>query len=247
MFSFRFATLAILLAAVLCASADAAPGEAAPTETQPSDKAAASSAGWLAPPDERPEPALLPDRERLPLGPADANAEAKTQSPQDMGVGSWGLQTAMALGVVIGLIFLLRVFLKRVHGLSQGPAGGIGLVDVLGRTTIGPKTQLVFLKLNHRVIVAGQTPAGISTLASIEDPDEVAAVLAHVQARRDNSISAGFQRLLQQVSTGQGLDENDTGSATPGSDDEQLLHRTRGQLSGVLDRLRGMKGGDDRP
>jgi len=198
-----------------------------------------ASSAWLAPPDEQPqpEPAVIPDRERLPLGTPDNTNDGQAPQANKVGTGSWGLQTAMALGVVVVLGVLRRLFLKGLGGVAGAPAT-TGLVDVLGRTTTGPKTQVLFLKLNHRVIVAGQTPAGISTLASIDDPEEVADLLAQCKSKRDQSISGSFQRLMSHVSGhSEPIDDDDA----PPTDDEQLLHRTRGQLSGVLDRLRGMK------
>jgi flagellar biogenesis protein FliO len=185
-----------------------------------------------------PEPAVIPDREKLPLGTPD-NTGSNPQNTNKINSGSWGLQTAMALGVVVLLIVLLRLFLRRLGGVAGAPAA-TGMIDVLGRTTIGPKTQVLFIKLNHRVIVAGQTPAGINTLASIDDPQEVADLLAQCKSKREQSITGSFQRLMAQV--GGQDDANDLNDTRP-ANDEQLLHRTRGQLSGVLDRLRGMKKG----
>jgi flagellar biogenesis protein FliO len=201
--------------------------------------ASAALAQAPAPADDPPTPA----REQIPLGrtPDDADNRAEGSTGAGSPLAS-GLKVAAALGVVITLIVLLRVVLRRIGGFAT--TGGAGqLVDVIGRASIGPKTQIVLLKVNHRVIVAGQTPAGISTLASIEDPDEVAAVLAQVRSRGDHSISRSFQRLMRQFDR-TGGDAEVAGSIAP-ADDEHTVDRARGQVSSLLDRLRRFRGGGE--
>ena len=175
----------------------------------------------------------LPERERQPLGtPSDESAEQRIQNTD---TGSWGLQTAMALGVVILLIVMLRVFLKRMSGGAAASTTGGGLMEVLARCPIGNKAQVVFLRVNQRIIVAAHTQAGMNTLAQVDDPDEVAALLAQAEAGRPASISQSFQKLVRQF---EGTHEAADGSG--GDADEHLFDRTRSELSGLTGRLRDL-------
>src|SRR5690606_24880619 len=88
--------------------------------------------------DREPEP--LPEQELQPLGGSGTSGNMRGQS-SGTGVGSWGLQTAMALGVVVLLVVILRMFLRRLGGTTA--PGGVGLVEVLARVPIAPKTHVL--------------------------------------------------------------------------------------------------------
>ena len=185
-----------------------------------------------------PEQAELPAREYRPLGSStfdDPNPRANT------GVGSleYWLQTLFALAVVIALIFGLRWLLRKFSGQALPGSGG-ALVEVLARTPIGYKTQVVFLRVNERIIVAGQTPAGINTLAQFDEPEDVAAVLQQVTASRSGSISGGFAKVLGQHQT----DGDD--AELGGDDDEHRVDRARDGMSSLINRIRRLREDDDK-
>lgn len=181
-----------------------------------------------------------PSRELEPgLGSvSDSGSDESTGDAGGEGMGSWGLQTAMALAVVIALIFAVRVWLRKMSGAPGGPTSR-GLVEVLGRTTVGPKTQVIFLRINERVIVAGQTPAGMTTLASISEPDEVATLLAQADADRPQSISQGFGKLLKQFEREGGEAPRDRSTGEAG-----VIDRARGEMGDLVGRLRSLRAAD---
>lgn len=206
--------------------ADAPPGaredESAEAEAQPANEST---------------PLPVPERELRPLGVGSGEAETTEgdTSPQS---GSWVLQTVTALAIVIGLIFMLRALLMRLTGTQAG-VGANRLVEVLARATIGHKTQVVFLKINQRVVVVGQTPAGMDTLTEIDDPEEVAWLLGEVEAAKPRSISQSFRSVMQR------FDKDFSSTEETGTDaSEQYVDRTRDELSGLLSRIRHLK---DRP
>lgn len=197
-----------------------------------------SSGGLLGTP--TPQPVYA--QEQKPLG-TQSDADGTVPKPQGSsgGMGSWGLQTAMALAVVIALIFALRVWLRKMAGAPATPTAR-GLVEVLGRSTVGPKTQVLFLRVNERVIVAGQTPAGINTLTCIDDPNEVATLLAQAEADRPQSISQGFGKLLKQFERGEG--DDDAPRADSRRQNDSTFDRARDELGGLIGRLRSMRQSD---
>jgi len=228
------------------ADRDADRDAGAATDTSPQDRAQPAGDGASPPAGDEPAARRLPEyrQGQLPLGPrAEASADrgdagAGGGGGSGGGMGWWGLQTVMALAVVIGLILLLRAWLRRMSGASATPTAR-GLVEVLGRTTVGPKTQVLFLRVNERVIVAGQTPAGIQTLTCIDEPEEVASLLAQAEADRPQSISQGFGKLLKQFERDGGV-----GVAASAVDrgDAGVVDRARGELNGLLGRLKHMRG-----
>lgn len=214
-----------------------------PTPTQPPPEPDNADPSPAARPD-----VVLPEREFLPLVTAPGAATGTSQT-RPANVGSWGLQTAMALGVVIMLVVLLRVFLKRVNGAGAQATSRGGMVEVLSRSTVGPKTQVLLLKVNHRVIIAGQTQAGLNTLGVIDDPTEVAQVLAQAEAARPASISQSFSRLLSNFEKQSNeLDDRDTDLSFDSkanvdvAPSDSRLDRTRGELAGLAARLRRITG-----
>jgi len=178
----------------------------------------------------------LPEQEKQPLGPrpaGDANAGIP-QADTDPGWG-WGLRTAMALGVVIALVYLARIVLRRMHGLSGSTSSNSSVVEVLARCPVGPRTHVLLLRINERIIVAGQTQAGLNTLAEVDDPDEVAGVLASIEASRPTSITSGFNKLLRQFDRGHQMQSPEDA----GTDDaEHLVDRARSDVSSLIGRIR---------
>lgn len=201
-------------------------------ENQPAQAAAESTIGSFT--STNAQRKLFPSDEvtATKAGPAEFNLDSDTSS------GSWFIQTIFALAVVLALIYLLRSFMMKISGTT---AAGVNaaLIEVLARTNIGPKTHVLFLKVNQKVIIAGQTPAGLNPLATLEDPEEVAWILGQVETTKDNSISQGFKKLIQ------GFDKEyqpDVVTDETGNDtDEHLVDRSHEEVSGLLARLKHLQ------
>lgn len=186
-----------------------------------------------------PDGSTLPARERLPLGPTDATEGDREKLADGSSDQSWMLQTLAALGVVIGLILLVRAVLQRLGGGQAGPAGK-GLVEVMARSSIGPRTQVLFLRINQRVVVVAQSSSGLQTLTELSDPEDVAWLLGQVESSKPMSISRGFQHLMQRAE--RDYNRAEMAGAEDGTDEqEQYVDRTRSQLSGLLNHIRTLK------
>jgi len=190
--------------------------------------------------------------EHKPLGkPGQSGVpERSTLSSEDTPLGSdsdgsaWMLKTVTSLGVVIGLILIMRMVINK---LSGRPAIGSrsGIVEVLSRTSISPRNQVLLLRLGQRIIVVSEGPAGVRTLADLDDPDEVSQLLATVSASRPGSITQSFNQLLNRA--GSEMDNPRSFAQDHGTDeDEHAVDRTRNELSGLLSKIKSMnKGGRD--
>ncbi len=139
----------------------------------------------------------------------------------------WMLKTFTALGIVIGLVLLVRYVYARMGGKVAGYASPV--VEVLSRTTVAPRSHVLLLRVGGRVLVVSDSSAGMRTLASLEDPQEVADVLGAVSAAKPTSISKGFSQLLHRFSDDHEAEQPDDDSAG-----------RAGGVSGLIARVRSM-------
>jgi len=83
----------------------------------------------------------------------------------------WG-RTVLALAIVLAVLLVLRSVLKRLG--RRGAAARGGAMDVLARTSVSPRQQLLLVRLGSKLILMGSSPAGLSALHVVSDPEEVA-------------------------------------------------------------------------
>jgi flagellar biogenesis protein FliO len=167
-----------------------------------------------APAAEHPDPS-----EDLPLGRRSATIAPAAATAQSSAPWLW--QTLAALAVVIGLILALRLLLQRMPG-GRTIGAGEGPVEVVARSNIAPRTQLLFLRINQRIIIAAQTAQGLSTLAILDQPQDVAWVLD--QAQRGGT--RGFRQVLHRFEAAHHAAEADP---------------ARAKLTGLLAQIRAVR------
>lgn len=215
----------------------AEPGEA---ERVPSETGAVAVADGAAAADEDLAPIAEPvfAEEQLPLGPTDADAAGDGDRAGADALGrNWMMNTLAALGVVIGLIFLLRWLAKR-SGLGGGVrvSASSPIVEVLSRTTVAPRSHIVLLRVGARILVVNDGTAGMRTLATVEDPDEVAGLLQSVETAKESSMSNSFGRVMSKLSNQWSTSDD---AAELGNDESEAgFDRARTSLSGLRNRLR---------
>ncbi len=100
-----------------------------------------------------------------------------------LGSGYDASRVALALGLVIAMIFGLKWAGRRFFALPSAP-GASRAVQVLGRTALSPRQQLLLIKVGRRVIVASDSGGAMTSLAEIVDPDEIAVLVGQIQGER---------------------------------------------------------------
>ena len=168
-------------------------------------------------------------------------------------------RVALALGAVVGLIFLLHWVAKRVFpGVAAARASGA--VRVLGRSVISPKQQILLIQVGRRVIVVGDSGAQMNALAQFDDPDEIAALLGQLEAEKRPAAALAFGGLFSRaqapfndepaVDQKNMVDETDrdedvgdhqqhpASPPTPTPPTELGLTDVRGELVGLMDRVK---------
>jgi flagellar biogenesis protein FliO len=82
----------------------------------------------------------------------------------------------LALGLVAGLIWVLRCLLRRWGKALPGASGGV--IEVVGRAPMSPRSQLILVKLGRRLVLVGAWHGGAAALSEVTDSQEVAELLA---------------------------------------------------------------------
>ena len=113
-------------------------------------------------------------------------ASAKTNGAAPSG-GFDSARVAIALTVVIGLIFVLRFGLRRVFP-GAVPQRSTRAMQVLCRFTISPRQHLLLVQVGKRLIVVGDGGAQLNPLCEITSQDEVEAIVAQVREESATSL-----------------------------------------------------------
>lgn len=232
--------------AVVMVGALAMPAPFAPAQTEPLDGAASPPASAAVPPSDAltrlaqelttDAPAatagVQPTSESRSLGAATSGAPKvpHVSGPNETS-GSGVLGTLGALGLIVGLILAGRWAWVRFGGGVV--ARGSPAVEILSRTTVAPRNHVVLVRIGPRILVLGDSPAGLRALSQIEEPEEVADLLEALTAARSNSLSRGFAQLLSHSDT---QFEAQGESAMP----EHSVGRARDSVSGLLARMRAL-------
>ncbi|BAM04512.1 FliO/MopB family protein [Phycisphaera mikurensis] len=197
------ALTAALAAGLFCAAAAGQPA-ADPRErmrrmaADPTPALAGPATGWdveVGPPAGDADPAPLESTPLAPRTAASREAEALPSAGSGgSSLGGYALPTLAALGVVVGLLYGLKAVAAKVGGVT--PARPSPAVEVLSRTGVGPKSQVLLVRVGARVLVVGDSAAGgLRTLAEAVDEAEVAELLRSTAA----APAGGFQALLASV------------------------------------------------
>jgi flagellar biogenesis protein FliO len=132
----------------------------------------------------------------------------------------WLVRTVAALVILGGLLWCVRWFMIRlaaggVGGLaSQLGAGGRspqGVMEVLGRYPVSRGHTLVLLKMDRRVLLLGQSPAGFTTLSELTDAEDVASILTKTADAEGRTMSRRFGELLRGMERDSTLIDEETG------------------------------------
>ena len=133
---------------------------------------------------------------RTPLNPpTKANEETKAKSGNT-------LQMLMSVGssllIVIGLFLGFAWFYRKSVG--SGLAGSLpkNVVQVLGKTTVASRQQLVLLRFGSKLVLVSMVQGDARTISEITDPLEVDQLAGLCESQQPGSISNSFRDILAQ-------------------------------------------------
>lgn len=143
-------------------------------------------------PQAAPEKAVTPEKTPLPktlesessaLGEALSPLPAKSRT-------SYGPSLVWAMGILAAGV-IIRQFLKSGGPLSNSAPS---VVEVLSRQSLGPQQQMSVVRFGQRILLVGTTSTGMTTLAEVEDPDEVQSLLAELQSSSEHGEANSLLR-----------------------------------------------------
>jgi flagellar biogenesis protein FliO len=123
--------------------------------------------------------------------------------PKGKGQGSSGtvqmfVSVLSSLGLVIALIvasaWLYRKAAPKITGALPKQ-----VVQVLGRTPLAPRQQLVLLRLGSKLVLVSNLHGEVRTISEITDPLEVDRLAGLCEAAQPGSISESFRSVLHNM------------------------------------------------
>ncbi|MBI5763874.1 MAG: flagellar biosynthetic protein FliO [Planctomycetes bacterium] len=218
-----FAAVSVVAGAATSICADSVtPGNASGTEPASTD----AVASWVKQATSGDPEHLLPRRDGGRLTATREPSVVKAES----GLRSMDLLWPMV--VVLGLIVGGTLALRRWTPVAQRISARGGL-QILGRHYLSGKQSLCLVRLGRRVVCIGVTPEHISTLAEIHDPEEIAGLVAGVQAATPHSFSSIFTRMAAQPAP---TEVNDSADSLVGGNSTRARAAT--EVQDLLSRVR---------
>lgn len=163
-----------------------------------------------------------------------------------------------ALTLVLALIFVLRWVLRRSISPGSLP-GATNAVQVLTRSPLSPRQQLLLVRVGRRLLVVSDCNGQLNPLSEITDPDEVAALVGQLRDEKLTSASRSFGNLMGMWRRGGEDGRDDEGSDGGGEDyprgapdvpprggdaidgdggDEPSVASARSEINGLVERVR---------
>lgn len=133
--------------------------------------------------DDAPEAIASPAaREKTPLPKASGTEPAASNEtdvpPPARSRTSYGSSVVWAMGILAAGV-IIRQLLKAGGSLSNTAPT---VVEVLSRQSLGPQQQLSVVRFGQRILLVGTTSNSVTTLAQVEDPSEVQALLSELES-----------------------------------------------------------------
>jgi len=120
------------------------------------------------------------------------------------------------LAVVIGLFLVAAWWWRKRIPQAIMPLPG-GVLEVLGRSSLGNKHRLHLVRLGNKLLLISTTGDCIETLSEIDDPDEVTRLIGLCLQSRPGSSSRAFRDVLAEMAQESGSRRE---SRTVGMSDE---------------------------
>jgi flagellar biogenesis protein FliO len=145
----------------------------------------------------------------------------------------------LALAIVLAAIFVSHQVWKRV-GMPGAPRAS-GALQVVSRLTVAPRQQVLLIRVGRRLVLVGNSGTQMNPLCEIDDAEEAALLLGQTAVEREGSMTTSFNAVL-------GGEEKEfeeqlrpqPPAAPVDPEEEAALATTREEISGLMDKVRGL-------
>jgi flagellar biogenesis protein FliO len=107
-------------------------------------------------------------------------------------------KVAGALIAVLALAFAARAVVRRIGGVAFAGPRPSGVVEILARYPLARGQQFVVIKFARRIVLAHAHGTAMLPLCEMNDPEEVASLLARLEAGATSKTAGKFRQTLKQ-------------------------------------------------
>lgn len=159
----------------------------------------------------------------------------------------------LSLAIVISLIAALYWIYKKFFGVATAQRHS-GAMSVLTRLAVTPKQHLVLLQVGRRIVLVSDNGQQMSPLSEITDPDEVASLIGQLGSEKSisavkamNSFGNVFGRASRDFDEPAPHDERDVPDEQESVLQDPSITEARGEITGLMDKIRLLSGQMRRP
>ena len=162
----------------------------------------------------------------------EAGADAAGAAP----AGAGWVQTTLSLALVLGLVLALAWLYRKLAG--NHAANPAAAAAVIGRSVVSPKHGVVLLRVGRRVLICAESAGHpLAPLDTITDPDEVAELVGNL---RGAAAGRPFRQTLEE--TYPPPEQAEIPAAMDSASTDPAIESTRGEIAGLLDKVRRVSG-----
>ncbi|MBX7167702.1 MAG: flagellar biosynthetic protein FliO [Pirellulales bacterium] len=140
-------------------------------------------------------PAAIPLARRGDTSTTKPGRSRSSQQPGSLPI----VTVAASLAMVLGLFFLLAVFLRRGLPKSMTPLPA-EVLETLGRAPLSARQHAHLVRCGNKLLLLAVSQLGVETLTEITDPGEVDRLSGLCRQSHPHSSAAAFRSVLTQLS-----------------------------------------------
>jgi len=178
----------------------------------------------------------LENRALQPPGTTAGRRESDGPDRKRTRTSEWLGGSLLGLAIVLGIIVAIAVLIRRLLARSGRPTGSV--IKVLSRSYLSGKQCLCLVRVGEKLVLVGATPTHLSSLAVIDDAEDVARLLGQIEGDRSSSSAAAFRQFLGREVGRFGPDVSAASATADPLEASAGVARVRGQIGGLLGRLR---------
>ncbi len=132
----------------------------------------------------------------IPFKSSTERAGNKVDAPRSPWAATFSMLISLFLVVVLFMGVTLMIRKSQPKQFQKLPHE---VIEVLGRTTMGPRQQLVVLRFGSKLILVSQQPGETQSLGEITDVAETHRLAGLCESQRPESITNSFRDVLRNV------------------------------------------------
>lgn len=134
---------------------------------------------------------------RTPLQPKSKSDDASS-SKSNGGTAKMLVSIISSLVLVIGLFLGVALLYRKSISTTLGKGLPKNVVQVLGKTTIAPRQQLLLVRFGSKLVLVSMLQGEARTLSEITDPLEVDQLAGFCESGQSGSMASSFREILVQ-------------------------------------------------